>query len=509
VVGDSILVIDAGNARVQVFAAGGDFEGLVDPAPPDGAAGGAVTWSAGWRSPVRIAAAGDGRRACVVDADANRLTRLEIDPDAGRPVATGAWGDWGPFLGLMDEPLDVAWHADRIYVVDSRNHRIQAFDERGELVYQWGIHALRPREGEGKLHDPSAVAIAPDGSFAVVAEAFEQRLQVFGRAAPGVTERDAATPMTPRPPETHFGRHLALDGTLLAIGEPETHTVHLFRCDREIPVRVSELGMRGPSFGQFIRPAGLVLEADDPRLLVADPARGVIQAFALDLDPLAPPRFQPQVSRMTEGVIVADRPSFAELGPLRLDQLRRGWDGGVLAIDRRGHRVLDVGADWTVRGAFGGAGEGSSHLRDPLDVVVVDESTVAVVDAGNRRVVMFARDGSVLGTIGEVAGDFPGFRRPSGIAIDEDRGLIHVADAGAHGIFTFDLDGAFVRRFGEQGYRDGQLWKPGDLAVDAGGRIFVADDGNHRAQIFDAEGRWLVAFGLGRPSTPARPKRYD
>lgn len=53
----------------------------------------------------------------------------------------------------------------------------------------------------------------------------------------------------------------------------------------------------------------------------------------------------------------------------------------------------------------------------------------------------------------------------------------------------------------------GQLWRwaglPHSLALDAQGRVYVADRGNGRVQIFDADGRYLGTWQdrrwLGRP----------
>ena len=48
----------------------------------------------------------------------------------------------------------------------------------------------------------------------------------------------------------------------------------------------------------------------------------------------------------------------------------------------------------------------------------------------------------------------------------------------------------------------GELWRPRGIAQDQKLRIFVIDQGNHRAQIFDDSGQWLVTFGAGRAYTP-------
>jgi len=55
----------------------------------------------------------------------------------------------------------------------------------------------------------------------------------------------------------------------------------------------------------------------------------------------------------------------------------------------------------------------------------------------------------------------------------------------------------FVLQWGSHGSQKGQFIKPRDVAVDASGRVYVADTGNHRVQVFDGEGQWLQTWSGG------------
>jgi len=55
-------------------------------------------------------------------------------------------------------------------------------------------------------------------------------------------------------------------------------------------------------------------------------------------------------------------------------------------------------------------------------------------------------------------------------------------------ISIFSSDGTFIKSFGEWGFEDGQFRSPHSLAMDSQGRLFVADRGNNRIQIFDQDG---------------------
>jgi streptogramin lyase len=68
-------------------------------------------------------------------------------------------------------------------------------------------------------------------------------------------------------------------------------------------------------------------------------------------------------------------------------------------------------------------------------------------------------------------------------------------------ISRFKSDGTFIRSFGKWGAGPVEFKTPHDIAIDAQGRLFVADRGNHRIQILDPEGNFLAEWKqFGRPS---------
>jgi len=108
----------------------------------------------------------------------------------------------------------------------------------------------------------------------------------------------------------------------------------------------------------------------------------------------------------------------------------------------------------------------------------------------------------VLGTPGEPGALPTHFTDPNDVLVAPD-GSIFVAES--HGaqfldepgpnaigrISKFAPDGTFVKSRGSWGYEDGQFRAPHSLAMDSQGRLFVADRGNRRIQIFDQEGTHL------------------
>src|SRR5262249_30424179 len=149
----------------------------------------------------------------VVDTGNHRVVSFAADFASSK-----AFGDFGPHPGFFAAPLGIAQQAGELYVVDSDNHRVEVFDARGVLHYEWGLHALRPREGEGHLPYRAEVAVASDGALAAIAEPFEDRVQLFRRIRPGEAWPQNVT--VDRTIAAHFGPTLATDGDLLAITEP-------------------------------------------------------------------------------------------------------------------------------------------------------------------------------------------------------------------------------------------------------------------------------------------------
>ena len=148
----------------------------------------------------------------------------------------------------------------------------------------------------------------------------------------------------------------------------------------------------------------------------------------------------------------------------------------------------------------------------PHGIDVDGNGNVWVTDARGRegkghQVFKFSPEGKLLLTLGRagVAGEGPDtFNQPSDVAVAAN-GDIFVADG--HGensnarIVKFSRQGQFVKAWGKRGSAPGEFDTPHGLAFDSRGRLFVADRGNNRIQIFDQDGKFLEAWKqFSRPS---------
>lgn len=136
---------------------------------------------------------------------------------------------------------------------------------------------------------------------------------------------------------------------------------------------------------------------------------------------------------------------------------------------------------------FGLWGRAPGDLNNPRFLLNV-EPGVMIADSGNDRLQAFSPEGKHLRTI---HGTRPG--HPTGLASDGSH--LWVADSMNCSVQKCTLDGTIVCRVGVYGEGECQFSGPEGLAL-AHGKLFVADEGNHRIVALDAETlKWLFAFG--------------
>ena len=144
------------------------------------------------------------------------------------------------------------------------------------------------------------------------------------------------------------------------------------------------------------------------------------------------------------------------------------------------------------------------HVDSAGNVWVTD---FAGNDAGTKghQVIKFSPEGEVLLRLGEagVAGSGPGQLNQPCDVITAPNGDIFVSDGhsgqgadpppGSTGrVLKFDSEGNFIKEWGEIGFRPGQFRTPHAMEFDSQGRLYVADRGNHRIQVFDQDGNPIL-----------------
>jgi 6-bladed beta-propeller len=116
----------------------------------------------------------------------------------------------------------------------------------------------------------------------------------------------------------------------------------------------------------------------------------------------------------------------------------------------------------------------------------------------------FTRDGKLVMTVGEYGvpgNDKTHFGGPTDIAFLPNGDFL-VADGYKNGrVVKFNKDGKYLSEFGKRGSAPGEFTQVHSIAVDARGRIYAADRGNSRIQVFDGNGKLLDVWpNIDRPN---------
>lgn len=212
---------------------------------------------------------------------------------------------------------------------------------------------------------------------------------------------------------------------------------------------------------------------------------------------------------------VADEMSFY----VRRDIAAQIWpyglgDGTVASLDTT--EVNYCNSNWQDMQPIVEFNTAGQTLNRPIGVTVHD-GLVYVAEEFNYRISIFDTDGNYIRSIGQRGTVFDdaraflgsdtnggGFERPHAIAIAPDGNLI-VVDTWNYRVQILSPDGTFIQAWGQPGEygfaaatspTDG-FWGPRDVLVDSEGRIYIADTGNKRIRVYNADGTFAMDIGTG------------
>lgn len=451
-----------------------------------------ATWAIGrLLAPEAAALAPDGS-LWIADTGNARVVRVEPSGQVA------AFGERGFFPGQFIAPRGVAFDAGGPLITDRLNHRVTRLAWDGSLRDIFGLHAVWPREGEGRLHYPGAIAVDKGSGRVAVAEPFERRVQVFRPAQPG----EVVPRIPPLPSKSgvssHFGPDVSVAEQLVAAWEPESGCVVVWDTRVDPPVHVTTFGGAGDRPSLFRAPSSVLCEPDGSAVWVLDALGDRLERWVLERDPDGTVVFDPFMARLDAGVSLQ-----AARVESRIEQVAGSdllWDGG-----RVGVAFADGSVAWTTPRL-----DRFQPDRRPARPRNDGEPLRACTVAENGDLVLLWSNGierrsdtaSTLLPLARIAAD------PRGVLAYQ--GGYAVSDAASDALLTLDANGrpgvSMVparpepdRFNGVAAAQDGALWLPERLDRRASdGSIWIVDYGNHRLQRFGADGAWQATFTLSR-----------
>jgi len=155
---------------------------------------------------------------------------------------------------------------------------------------------------------------------------------------------------------------------------------------------------------------------------------------------------------------------------------------------------------------FSGKGDGDEHMEKPEGIAVDAQGNVFVADYNTGYVKVFDKDYTWQKTFSEY-GTGPG-QNIKAEFMDVYDGKLYMAEAGNHRVNVFDLQGKFLFMFGGEETEPGKINVAEAAKVSSEGKVYVSDLKNDRIQVFDKDGKFIKTWGktgsgAGELKTPA------
>jgi sugar lactone lactonase YvrE len=181
-------------------------------------------------------------------------------------------------------------------------------------------------------------------------------------------------------------------------------------------------------------------------------------------------------------------------------------------------RVIENGNVSTIAGGARGFADGGSaqaQFDTPCGITVTREGALLIADTGNGRVRSIEPNGNVSTLAGGGDGNSglssdAGLTAPMDIKVDTHN-VIYISDAGARTIYALKKEAPSIDKLGtgKYGFNDGALGqaafqRPTGLAIDTGGKLFVADSEEQVVRVLESN-----KSSLGTEVTKADRKRLQ
>lgn len=360
----------------------------------------------------------------------------------------------------------------------------QAADESWTTYGRYGVIAASELGG---FNEPTNMAVGRDGHM-YIADAGNNRIQKLDMAAGTWSEwRDAGSLGAFQPADVTADVY----GNVYVADLMNHRVLKRSASDGEWSAWGKTGGGSGIGPGEFNRPTGLDVDAAG-NVYVTDRENHRLQKWDASAETWS----------VWGGTARGSGPGQFNY----LDDVAVDADGNVYVADTNNHRIQKLDAQsntWSEWGRGGGAsGDGPGEFYLPASVAVDSSGNVYVADAENHRIQK--RDASsgewiVWGRSGGGAGDGPGeFKKPGGISVDAS-GNVYVADTENDRVQKLAADTKVWTEWAAYGNSSGaalgQFNRPGGVATDGEGNVYVVEFTNQRVQKLTVDGMTWSSWG--------------
>jgi sugar lactone lactonase YvrE len=537
----------------------------------------------------------------IADSSYNRISVLNIS--TGNKVFllghNGGDGTSGTAGGEFNGPQGIAYDGGgNVWVTDDGNNRVQELNATTgafEMAIGWGVsdganhaevctsncQAGVAGGGAGQFYNPASVALDGSGNL-FVADASNNRIEEFNAStgafetmfgwgvADGAQQSETCTSSCQagisgsNPGEFDIPTAITVDTTGIYVAD-QNYRIDEFATTSPFALQhtVGSLGYFGNGTFYYQAPFELAHDASG-NIYAPDPNVGRIEVFsgtlvyqsqiykccgpvdgsfyygptALALDSTGDLFLADYSNRVEEfdsssshnWIKTYSDPHFTPTGVGINGPVGMAYDssGDLFVVDYGNQRVLKVNPSGTTVLAEAGANSGDGGVSQspggfwgPVGLALDPTGHyVYVSDQNNCNIQKFnASDLSYVSTLVSTCSNAAGgVNGPRDLAVDA-AGNIYVAEDGGNRVDEFDSNGNFIRRWGRQfgngaaGSGPGQFSNPLGLGFDANGNLVVADANNNRMETFSPSGSFLTAFGasgvLGGQFNSPRTPRLD
>jgi DNA-binding beta-propeller fold protein YncE len=285
-------------------------------------------------------------------------------------------GAEGQEAGLFNAPRGLAIAPDgSIYVVDSRNHRVQQFSADGQFIRAWGEFSGTDSNlsEPGKFNEPWGIAVGPDGSV-YVSDTWNHRVQKFTASGEFVSMWGVFG-LTDTPGGLYGPRGLTVDAQgRVFLADTGNKRIVIYDSDGNL---LDQFGEEGFALGQLYEPVDVKLDSNG-LAYVTDTWNQRIQVFM-------PFEDGTNFTAIEEWPVAAWYSETLENKPY----LAIAPNGNVLITDPEGYRIIEFTSTGEFVRTWGDYGMENFAFILPSGIISDADGNIWVSDAGGNRLMRF------------------------------------------------------------------------------------------------------------------------